>query len=91
MGKLFAFFCAILCVVLGNVSHSVWQIFYTVPSRPNSADESPWWGPGEPKREEVKIKNFIVNVSDLVSPIIFLWYHGQLISNLLICLLLIFE
>lgn len=67
MAKLLMIFGAILCVLLGYVSLVVWNILFILPSRPTSADENPWWGPGEPKKEDVVIKKFLLNVSDSVS------------------------
>lgn len=69
MGKVVVIVCTVLCVLFGIVSHSVWKKLYTVPVRPKTADENPWWGPGEPTKEKVLIKEFIVNVSDSVSNI----------------------
>lgn len=58
---------ASFCVVFGYILLNVRKTLYTVPPRPKSADENPWWGPGEYKNEPVVIKKFTVNVSNSVS------------------------
>lgn len=67
MGKFVMIFGAGLCVLFSCVFFAVWNILYSVPARPMSADENPWWGTGQKVNEKVVIKEFTVNISDSVS------------------------
>lgn len=40
------------------------KFFFEVPAMPKL--EQIWWGPGDPKTEDVTIEPFVINVSDEV-------------------------
>lgn len=71
MGKFLMLFGACLLILFSYVFLGVRDILYNVPPRPKSADENPWWGSEQQLNQKVIIKQFMVNISDSVSCIMF--------------------